>query len=348
MTKFERIDDSKAIIVQKPKERKTILLGIILSVCLCFGIFYLMRTVESTSARLLGGKYIVYSPVDGVVFDLPVDPQSAIRVGDALLRFDPSGIRRKNAQVREYMAFFQQNRNNPNMLRQKFQSLFSEIFGSFNQQRQGYIDQEEAALAEYKKKTIEHAKLKVQMRDKRNHDANGLPSAELVAKEKAMRLELETDFANLEKIHQSRASVDAQMRSATHELSQPHGPLYIYLEEQQKKVQKLVEHEYLYAEHVGKVGEFFVKKGDVVKEKDALFEVWPEASGQWWVVAEFAAKDTADFKLRDICTVITEDGTEFEARIESMKPKGEVVDVRLVVQQAPEGLKPDAFVKVVK
>ncbi len=341
--------DRFAIIKHSGKNKRTIILGLLLCLLLLgLIIFIWSQEVESIEARIEGDREVIYAPVFGKIVEMPKQDGDSLRKGEALLRFDPIFIRRQNNTVREYLAFFQQNRQNPGLLRNKFSNIFAHIFDELAKERKKFVEKEEQSLALYKEKTLEYAKIKVQMRDPSKQSSDGKANAELMAMEQNLSAELDALMLELEKASLARAEIDREIRAVTNDLSEPHGMLYIFLEEEHKKAQKLLKYEYLYSGANGKMGNIFVKVGDIVNEGDALYEILPEATGQWFVHAVFTADDAKKLKERDICTVTTEDGLEFEARIESLKPSGEVVNVQLIIQKAPEGLQASKFAKVTK
>ncbi len=338
--------DRYAIVKYKKNHTKTIIVGIVICSILSYAIYYLLQGVKSIEARIETNKEIIYSPVAGRVVDLPLPSGSLVEKGEAVLRFDPIHIRRENSMIRDYWAFYQQNRNNPGLLKQKFSPIFAQIFGEYSNQRKYYLDMEKNAIKLYEEKSKEHSRLLVQIRNPKNQNSDGSLNQDLVQQEKIVKHELDQLLLEVEKSALARADIDRQSRQATNDLSQSYGMLHIYLEEEQKRIKKLVQNEYLYSNSNGKMGEIFVNVGDIVAENDLLYEILPDASGQWNVIATFTANDASELTLRDVCTVETEDGLKFVARIESMKPKDGFVEVKLIIQTAPEGLKATNFATV--
>ena len=343
-----QVNNSLAIIKRKSPEKKMLLLGLILCAFVLLLLYLLTRETASISASIKRASHVVHSPVAGAVVELPFAEGSMVKRGDALLRFDPAHIRKQNIMIREYLTIFQQNRHNTGTLKQKFRPLFDHIFGELGVQYQIFAEKEANAIKHYKTASIAHSKIKLQMRNPQNRDENGLPNKALVEKEKQTALEVATIGAELEKASLERAEVDKKIRLVTDDLNKPHGILYRYLEEQNEEVQKLVRNEYLYAEKLAVMGKIFVKTGEQVEKNTPLYEVLPEDSGDWWVDAIFTPEDAEQLKERDLCTVVTEDGFELDARITQISPKKDNVEVRLFMQNAPKELSPSKFVKVIK
>ncbi len=347
-TMQNKVNDSLAIIKRKSPERRTLIIGI----SLCAGILLLLFLVgletASISARIEGARYIVKSPVDGLVVELPFAEGSRIQNGDALLRFDPSHIREQNSIIRGYLTFFQENRHNSGTLKQKFKPLLGDIFDTLNAERKVLLENETKAQKLYQQGSYAHSRLQLQMRNPANHDEKGLPREDFVAKEKQASLDMKKLEESLQKASLIRATLDKKIRKISADLNSPFGILYRYLEEQHKEVQSLIRNEYLYANTSGKMGKVLVSLGEYVKKDTALYEIMPENSGDWWVYALFDPEDATRFTERELCTVITEDGLEFDARIVSITPKGENTLISLFVQGAPEGIEASDFAKVVK
>ncbi len=342
-------NDRFAIIKYSNKGKKTVYLGLFLCLIILLILGYLWsQKVSSLEASIEGDRHIVYSPVAGRIVELPKVKGDTLRKGDALLRFDPMFIRRQNSNIREYLEFFQNNKHNPGRLRSKFSPIFSDIFGDFTKERKILLEKELMAKALYEQKTLEHSKIVVQMRNPAKQRTDGKTDPELAKLEQTLAKELESLLKNYEIASMARAEIDREIREVTNDLGKPHGMLYIYLEEEYKKAQKVQQYEYLYANSNGEMGEIYVKTGSYINENTALYEILPEASGQWFVHAIFDIADKDKLAERDICKVVTENGLEFEARIESIKVKGEFLEVRLIVQKAPEGLEASKFAKVSK
>lgn len=344
----DTVNNSLATIKRKSPEKKTLIIGTSLCIFILLLICLIDKEITSINASIEGIEHTVYSPVDGLVVELPFAEGTLVEKGDALLRFDPAHIRKQNTIIREYLLFFQQNKHNTGTLKQKFRPLFANIFSELAGQRKLFMEKEKEAIELYKKASLLHSKLQIQMRDPNNHDAQGLPKKEFIKKEEQASLDIVEIGKNLERVSLERAGVDKQIRDVTSDLNQPYGMLYRYLEEQQNEVQALVRHEYLYAEDSAHMGKLFVSTGEYVKKDAPLYEVLPEDSGQWWVNATFSIDDAENLKEKDICTIETEDGFEFEARIISITPKKDETEVRLFAQNAPEDLSPSNFVKVIK
>lgn len=344
----DTVNHSLAIIKRKSPEKRTLIIGSVLCALILLLILLIGKKTVSISASIEGVKHTVYSPVAGLVVELFFAEGDIVKKGDAFLRFDPAHIRKQNAIIREYLVFFQRNRHNTGTLKQKFAPLFSEIFGEFAVQRKILIDKEKEAVKLYKEASLLHSRLKLQMRNPKNQDEKGLPKKEFVEKEKQASLDIIGIGKDLERVSLERAGIDIQIRDVTNDLNQSYGILYRYLEEQQNEVQELVRNEYLYAEYSAQIGEIFVEVGESVKKETPLYEIIPDGFGQWWVHAIFSLEDAENLKERDLCTVIPEDGPEFDARIVSITLKKKEAEVLLFAKNAPEQLDSLEFAKVVK
>lgn len=335
-----KVAQSLSIVTKKGTEKKTLLIG--LALCLFLGsLLYLVnRETKSIHAHLEGARVLVSSPIEGTVWDLPLKEGSNIRKGEPLLRFDPAYIRQQNASIREYLSFFQANRHNTGTLKQKFRPIFSHIFDELSINYRELVKVETEIKHQFQDANSAHISLQLQMRDPHNKGADGLPNPELVAKEEEAAAHLKILQKNLEDASKARADMDAKISKVTADLNKPHGMLYRFLEEQNEHVQNLIRHEYLYAANNGTLGEVFVKLGDIVEKGTPLYEVLPENSGQLWVNATFTNEDAKDLKDRQLCTVIADNGLEFDARIISITEDRENnnTNVRLFVQNAPEEL----------
>lgn len=270
----EKLTTSLAIIKRKTPERKTLIIGVSLCVFIILLLFLVGDDTSSDGRRFTGTKQTIYSPVDGVVVELPFAEGASVKKGEALLRFDPEHIRRENGTIRDYLAFFQQNRHNTGTLKQKFKPVFADIFDGLAVQRKSFVEKENQAVTLYRDASILHSKLKLDMRNPKNKDENDLPKKELVEKEQQASLTIVKLAENLERASLDRAAIDRQIREITADLSQPYGMLYLYLEEQHANVQSLLRNEYLYADSSAEMGDVFIKKGDLVKKGDPLYEVF--------------------------------------------------------------------------
>ena len=270
----EKLTTSLAIIKRKTPERKTLAIGISLSVFLIFLLILISDDTSSDGKRFTGRKQTIYSPVDGVVVELPFVEGTSVSKGEVLLRFDPAHIRKENSTVRDHLTFFQQNRHNPGTLKQKFKSVFADIFDELAVQRKILVEKENQAVNLYRDASILHSKLKLDMRDPKNRDERGLPNKELAAKEQQASLDIVKMAENLERASLNRAAIDRKIREITADLSQPHGMLYLYLEEKHTSVQNLLRNEYLYASSSAEMGNVFITKGALVKKGDPLYEIF--------------------------------------------------------------------------
>lgn len=276
----DKVNTSLAIIRRKTPERKVLVIGVALCVFILLLLFLGGGETTNTGSGLFAKKEVIYSPVDGVVVELPLKTGVTAKRGDALLRFDPVHIRRQNSIVRDYLDFFKENIHNTGTLKQKFKPLFSEMFDELAVQRKVLMEKETNARDLYKTASLVHSKLQFQMRDSKNHDEEGLPNKELVEKEMQASIDIVKIREDLEKASLKRAAINRKMREITADLNQPHGMLYRHLEKQYAEVQTLLRNEYTYATSPIQMGRIFVKVGDHVKKGDPLYEVFPQKALQ--------------------------------------------------------------------
>lgn len=336
----KKVTESFSIVTKKGSEKKLVLAGLGLCIFLCLLLYLLSFETKSIEAHIEGARVVVYSPVEGTVWELPLKEGAMLRKGEPLLRFDPAYVRTQSATIREQLNFFQQNRHNTGTLKQQFRPLFAHIFDKLSAEYKELAKKETDLIAIFQDANTEHIKIKVQMRDPQNKGSDGLPKPEFVEQEEKAAIEIALIEKQVEEASRARADMDAKISKITADLNQPHGMLYRYLEEQSQHVQELVRHEYLYAPSNAILGEIFVKYGDIVQKHTPLYEILPENSGQIWINATFTSDDAKDLKEHQICTVLTDDGLKFDARIinitENKQDKN--ANVRLFVQKAPEEL----------
>lgn len=335
-----KMSQSFSIVTKKGSEKKNVFVGLMVCFFLGLLIYLLSLDTKSIHAYLEGAHVVIVSPVEGTVWELPLAEGAYIRKGEPLLHFDPSYIRAQSATNREQLNFFQQNRHNTGTLKQQFRPLFAHIFDKLALEYKELAKKETDIRVLYQDANTEHVKLKLQLRDPKNKAADGLPNPELVAKEEQAAADILLIEKQLEEASRARADMDAQISKITADLNQPHGMLYRYLEEQNAHVQNLVRNEYLYAPNNGKLGTIFVKQGMLVEKNTPLYEIFPENSGQIWVHAIFSSEDAKSLKEHQICSVVTDDGFEFDARIISIEENRQdnTLIVRLFVQKIPEEL----------
>jgi len=272
----EKVNNSLAIIKRKSPERKALVIGVALCVFILLLLFLISGETTSISSSLFAKKEVIYSPVDGVVVELPFEEGANVKKGDALLRFDPVHIRRENNIIRGYLGFFQENLHNTGTLKQKFKPLFSSMFDELAVQRKVLMEKESNAMELYKTASLVHSKLQFQMRDSKNQDEEGLPNKDLAEKEKQASIDIVKIREDLERASLKRAAINRKMREITADLNQPHGMLYRHLEKQYAEVQRILRNEYTYATDPAKMGEIFVNIGDYVKKGEPLYEIFPQ------------------------------------------------------------------------
>ena len=104
--------------------------------------------------------------------------------------------------------------------------------------------------------------------------------------------------------------------------------------------------EYIYAPFNAIAGMSKVKRGRMVRKGDLLMELHPDNAIEWWVKAEFTLEDAKKLKNRQVCTLITEDGDKYDARIFNIETKKDKAIVKLMVLDAPTTLQESEFVKI--
>lgn len=337
--------ENMAVIKQKMPEKKILLIGISLCLLLAFLLFLLGQKVTSQKAELTKQGEAIYSPVDGIIFEMLIPKGKNVRKGDALIHFDPAYIRSKTAEIREYLQVFNDNKHNAGTLKQIFKPLLADVFSDITKEITQLSETEAQKLKELQGVVREHTKAQVAMR-RPNSFADGKPDPELVKKEQ----ELQKKYGEAEEAFQTaslaRASADKKYRDLTNSLGQPNSILYRYLEEEYNRTLALQKNEYIYAPFNAVAGVHYVKNGSAVKKDEILMDIHPENAEEWWVLAEFTKSDAKKLKERELCTVITEDNKELTARIFSIEDKQDNALVKLFILDAPEDLKASEFVTV--
>lgn len=352
MKKLEALPDDNgnmAIIKQKKPEYRHIAIGIALCAVIAVILFLLSQKVTSEKAELTKKGEEIYSPVDGIVYEVLVRKGDTVRKGDALIHYDPMYIRTKVAEIREYLQAFKENRHNPGTLKQIFKPLLGEAFAGISQEVVKLSELEAAKLKELQKLNREQAKAQVAMR-RPSTFIDGKPDPKLVEQEKEVQKKIDEAEQTLQDIATARALADKKYRDLTNSLGQSNSVLYRYLEEEYNKALALERNEYLYAPFNAVAGISHVQNGSMVQKDQLVMEIHPKNSQEWWVRAIFAEDDAKSLKERDVCTVITEDGEEMDARIFSMEKgkdeeKGKTI-VKLYILEPPQDLQPSEFVTV--
>lgn len=334
-----------AVIKQKMPEKKHLLIGIGLCLLLAFLLFLLSQKVTSEKAELTKEGEAIYSPVDGIVFEMLIPKGKSVRKGDALIHFDPGYIRAKAAEIREYLQVFNANKHNAGTLKQIFKPLLADVFGDITQEINQLSEAEAQKLKELQEVIREHTKAQVAMR-RPNSYIDGKPDPELVKKEQELQKKSEQAEEAFHAASLARASADKKYRDLTNSLGQPNSILYRYLEEEYNNSLALQKNEYIYAPFNAVAGIHYVKNGSTVKKDEILMEIHPENAEEWWVLAEFTKDNAKKLKERELCTVTTEEGKELTARIFSIENKEENALVKLFILDPPEDLKASAFVTV--
>lgn len=349
MKKLEALPGSNtenmAVIKQKMPEKKILLIGISLCLLLAFLLFLLSQKVTSQKAELTRGGEAIYSPVDGIVFEMLIPKGKNVRKGDALIHFDPGYIRSKVAEIRSYLQVFNDNKHNAGTLKQIFKPLLADVFSGITQEINELSEVEAKKLQELQKIIREHTKAQVAMR-RPNSFVDGKPDPELVKKEQELQKKYEEAEEAFQNASLARASADKKYRDLTNSLGQPDSILYRYLEEEYNNTLALQKNEYIYAPFNAVAGMHYVKNGSAVKKDDILIDIHPENADEWWVLAEFTKGDAKKLKERELCTVITEDKQELTARIFSIENKDENALVKLFILDPPADLKASSFVTV--
>lgn len=349
MKKLEALPGSNtenmAVIKQKMPEKKILLIGISLCLLLAFLLFLLSQKVTSQKAELTRGGEAIYSPVDGIVFEMLIPKGKNVRKGDALIHFDPGYIRSKVAEIRGYLQVFNDNKHNAGTLKQIFKPLLADVFSGITQEINELSEVEAKKLQELQKIIREHTKAQVAMR-RPNSFVDGKPDPELVKKEQELQKKYEEAEEAFQNASLARASADKKYRDLTNSLGQPDSILYRYLEEEYNNTLALQKNEYIYAPFNAVAGMHYVKNGSAVKKDDILMDIHPENADEWWVLAEFTKGDAKKLKERELCTVITEDKQELTARIFSIENKDENALVKLFILDPPADLKASSFVTV--
>lgn len=334
-----------AVIKQKMPEKKHMLIGACLCFILAVLLFLLSQTVHSEQAELTKKGEAVYSPVDGIIYEILIPKGQQVRKGDAIIRFDPAYIRTQVASIREYLRLFQENRHNPGTLRQIFKPLLGNVFSDITEEIANLSAVETQKLKELQQLNREHAKAQVAMR-RPSTFIDGKPDPALVQNEKDVVNKIAEAEKALENANTARALADKKYRDLTNSLGQSNSVLYRYLEEEYNKALLRQKNEYLYAPFDAIAGIHYVNKGSAVQKDQILMELHPQNAHEWWVRAVFAKDDAKKLKERDICTVETEDGIELEARIFSIEEEQDKTIVKLFILNPPENLQPSEFVTV--
>lgn len=334
-----------AIIKQKMPEKKILILGISLCLLLAALLFLLSQSVTSQKAELTRGGEAIYSPVDGIIFEMLIPKGKNIRKGDALIHFDPAYIRSKAAEIQRYLQLFAENKHNTGTLKQIFKPLLADVFSDITKEITQLSETEANKLKELQEVIREHTKAQVAMR-RPNSFIDGQPDPELVKKEQDLQKKHEDAEEAYQAASLARASADKKYRDLTNSLGQPNSILYRYLEEEYNANLALQKNEYIYAPFNAVAGIHYVNNGAIVKKDELLMEIHPENAEEWWVMAEFSKSDAKKLKERDICTVLTEDKEKLNARIFSIEDKQEYTLVKLYILDPPQDLKASRFVTV--
>lgn len=337
--------ENMAIIKQKKPEKKHLVIGIGLCLLLACLLFLLSQKVTSEKAELTKEGEAIYSPVDGIVFEMLVPKGKNVRKGDALVHFDPGYIRSKVAEIRGYLQLFNDNKHNAGTLKQIFKPLLGNVFADITQEISKLSEVEAVKLKELQEVVREHTKAQVAMR-RPNSFIDGKPDPELVKNEQELQKKYEEAEEAFHTASAARAAADKKYRDLTNSLGQPNSILYRYLEEEYNKTLVLQKNEYIYAPFNAVAGMHYVNNGSMVKKDEMLMEIHPENAEEWWVLAEFSKGDAKKLKERDICTVITEENEKLTARIFSIEDKQERALVKLYILDPPENLKASQFVTV--
>lgn len=334
-----------AIIKQKMPEKKHLILGISLCLLLAAVLFLLSQSVTSQKAELTKQGEAIYSPVDGIIYEMLIPKGKSIRKGDALIHFDPAYIRSKAAEIQSYLQLFSENRHNAGTLKQIFKPLLADVFSDITKEVTQLSETEAQKLKELQEVIKEHTKAQIAMRRPQSF-VDGKPTPELVKKEQELQKKHEEAEEAYETASLARASADKKYRDLTNSLGQPNSILYRYLEEEYNKSQALQKNEYIYAPFNAVAGLHYVNNGAIVKKDELLMEIHPENAEEWWVLAEFAKNDAQKLKERDLCTVLTEEKEKLTARIFSIENKQDYALVKLYILEPPEDLKASQFVTV--
>lgn len=334
-----------AVIRQKMPEKKHMLIGISLCLILAVLLYLLTQTVRSEQAELTKRGEAVYSPVDGIIYDVLIPKGQAVRKGDAIIRFDPAYIRTKLAEIRQYLRLFQENRHNPGTLKQIFKPLLADVFSGISEEVVNLSALEAQKLSELQKLNREQAKAQVAMR-RPSSFIDGKPDPKLVEQEKAIQNKIAEAEKALENASTARSLADRKYRDLTNSLGQSNSILYRYLEEEYNAALSLQKNEYLYAPFDALAGLHYVGRGSMVQKDQLLMELHPQNAEEWWVRAVFDKDDAKKLKERDICTVTAEDGEELDARIFSIEEGQEKTVVKLFIINPPKTLQASEFVTV--
>lgn len=337
--------ENMAVIKQKMPEKKHLFIGIGLCLLLACLLFLLSQKITSEKAELTRGGEAIYSPVDGIVFEMLVPKGKNVRKGDALVHFDPGYIRSKTAEIRGYLQLFNDNKHNAGTLKQIFKPLLGDVFADINQEITKLSEVEAAKLKELQEIVREHTKAQVAMR-RPNSFVDGRPNPELVKKEQELQKKYNDAEEAFHTASTARAAADKKYRDLTNSLGQPNSILYRYLEEEYNKTLVLQKNEYIYAPFNAVAGIHYANNGSAVKKDELLMEIHPENAEEWWVLAEFSKGDAKKLKERELCTVITEDNDKLDARIFSIEDKQEKALVKLFILDPPQNLKASQFVTV--
>lgn len=337
--------NNMAVIKQKMPEKKHMLIGICLCFILAVLLFLLSQTVRSEQAELTKKGEAVFSPVDGIIYEMLIPKGQQVRKGDAIIRFDPAYIRTQVAAIREYLRLFQENRHNPGTLRQIFKPLLGDVFSGITEEIISLSAIETQKLAELQQLNREHAKAQIAMR-RPSAFIDGKPDPALIQKEKDVRNKIAEAEKALENASTARSLADKKYRDLTNSLGQANSILYRYLEEEYNKALLRQKNEYLYAPFDAVAGIHYVGKGSAVQKDQILMDLHPQNAQEWWVRAVFAKDDAKKLKERDICTVETEDGIELEARIFSIEEGQNKTVVKLFILDPPKDLQASEFVTV--
>lgn len=337
--------ENMAIIKQKMPEKKHLIIGICLCFLLAFLLFLLSQKTVSEKAELTKQGEAIYSPVDGIIYEVLIPKGKTVRKGDALIRFDPAYIRSKVSEIRGYLQLFKENRHNSGTLKQIFKHLLNDVFAGITQEVLTLSETEKEKLTELQQITREHTKAQVAMRNPSSF-VDGKPDAALVQKEQELQKKSEEAEQAFHDASTARALADKKYRDLTNSLGEANSILYRYLEEEYNKTLALQKNEYIYAPFNAVVGTTYVKAGSIVQRHEILMDIHPENAEEWWVLAEFSKSDAKKLKERDICTVLTEEGEKLEARIFKIEEKQEKTLVKLYIINPPENLKASEFVTV--
>ncbi len=173
-------------IKQKMPEKKILIVGVSLCLLLAFVLFLLSQSVTSQKAELTKEGEAIYSPVDGIIFEMLIPKGKNIRKGDALIHFDPAYIRSKAAEIQGYLQLFSENRHNAGTLKQIFKPLLADVFSGITQEIIQLSETEAKKLKELQEIVREHTKAQVAMRRPQSF-IDGKPDPELVKKEQDLQ-----------------------------------------------------------------------------------------------------------------------------------------------------------------